>query len=138
MVRARIGMRMGWLVVGCGAGPAPLVPAPTDGVAKPQAVAGDPSGKPVDPAATDRPPTTGPWIGAAGASDFVLPGVNDTVLGVWIDVPAGPQKARAHASVALVIDTSGSMAGAKMDNARRAARSLVEKLGDGDIVSIHP
>src|SRR3954468_4987782 len=137
MVRARIGMLMALLLAGCGAGPATVPPPPMDGVQKPQAVAADPGGRPVDPASTDRPPPSGPWIGASGASDFVLPGVNDTVLGVWIDVPAGLRKTRAHASVALVVDTSGSMSGPKIENARVAARSLVEKLGDGDIVSVH-
>src|SRR5262249_43164601 len=137
MKRARIGMLMALLLAGCGAGPVTATQVPTDGTTKPQTVAADPGSKPLDPVRPDSPPPSGPWIGAAGASDFILPGTNETVLGVWVDVPAGPQKTRAHASVALVIDTSGSMAGAKIEGARRAARSLVEKLGDGDIVSIH-
>jgi Ca-activated chloride channel family protein len=43
---------------------------------------------------------------------------------------------RAHAAVALVIDTSGSMSGSKIENARAAAQALVHKLSDGDIVAI--
>jgi Ca-activated chloride channel family protein len=88
--------------------------------------------------ATDQPggQRSGAWIGAAGESEYLLPGVSETLLGVWIDVPAALRKARAPADVALVIDTSGSMAGPKIENARAAARELVEKLGDGDIVSV--
>jgi Ca-activated chloride channel family protein len=87
--------------------------------------------------ASDQPSRrSGPWIGAAGDSDFLLVGTTDTVLGVWVDVPALAHRARAPADVALVIDVSGSMAGAKIENARAAARELVEKLADGDIVSV--
>lgn len=90
-------------------------------------------------AATDVPGTSarGSWIGAAGESDFVLAGTHDTAIGVWVDVPSAARKAHAPADVALVVDTSGSMAGAKMDSARAAAQSFVNKLSDGDIVSIH-
>ncbi|MBX3186846.1 MAG: VWA domain-containing protein [Labilithrix sp.] len=38
--------------------------------------------------------------------------------------------------VALVVDTSGSMAGAKIDSARSAAATLVRNLKDGDIVAL--
>lgn len=38
--------------------------------------------------------------------------------------------------VALVIDVSGSMAGAKIENARSAARMLIARLKDGDIVAL--
>jgi Ca-activated chloride channel family protein len=87
--------------------------------------------------ASDQPGKRGgPWIGAAGESDFLLAGTSETVLGIWVDVPSASQKARAPADVALVIDVSGSMAGAKIENARAAARDLVDKLADGDIVSI--
>lgn len=90
--------------------------------------AGD-NGEPVK----DKP---GPWIGAAGASDFVMAGVSDTSLGVWVDVPQSLAKVHTPAAVALVVDTSGSMAGAKIENARAAARELISKLSDGDIVAI--
>src|SRR5262249_18985057 len=87
--------------------------------------------------ATDTPTKRGgTWIGAAGESDFMLAGTHDTTLGVWVDVPAASTRSRAPADVALVIDVSGSMAGAKIENARLAARDLIEKLADGDIVSI--
>lgn len=44
--------------------------------------------------------------------------------------------ARARLSVHLVIDVSGSMSGAPLDNAKRAAKSLVDRLEPTDIVSI--
>ncbi|HLM71623.1 MAG TPA: VWA domain-containing protein, partial [Polyangiaceae bacterium] len=79
---------------------------------------------------------SGTWIGASGASDFVLTGTSDTFLGVWVDVPSNIKKIQAPAAVAVVIDTSGSMAGPKMEHARSAAKSLIDKLPDGDIVSV--
>ncbi|MDX2015037.1 MAG: VWA domain-containing protein [Myxococcaceae bacterium] len=46
------------------------------------------------------------------------------------DVPHQP------VSLAVVVDVSGSMAGYKMDQAKRAARSLVQQLGDGDELAL--
>ncbi|MBK9259468.1 MAG: VWA domain-containing protein [Polyangiaceae bacterium] len=61
----------------------------------------------------------------------------ETTLGVWIDVPSGQTGLRSKSSVALVVDTSGSMGGEKIEHARAAARRLVDSLPDGDILSIH-
>lgn len=140
MKKSLLGVLMACVLGGCAASPvappiapgAPVLSVAADDAAKPVVA-------PTIAVATDEPSRSpaGPWVGAAGASDFVMVGVSDTVLGVWIDVPSASQKKHAPASVALVIDVSGSMAGAKIDNARSAARSLVEKLADGDIVSIH-
>ena len=47
--------------------------------------------------------------------------------------PAGP---RPDTAVSLVIDRSGSMAGDKIRQARRAAKMLISRLGDHDRVSI--
>ncbi|MFO0613894.1 MAG: VWA domain-containing protein [Polyangiaceae bacterium] len=81
--------------------------------------------------------TQGPWIGAAMASDAMLAGPNESFVAVWVDVPKAEQKVHAPASVAIVIDTSGSMAGAKIGNARKAAAKFVDGLADGDFVSLH-
>ncbi len=117
-----------------GSSPAGTEPAAPAATAKPiAAVAVAPDSPEEHPAAA----ANGTWIGAAGASDLVLAGGGDTFMGVWVDVPSVARRARAPVSLALVVDTSGSMAGAKMDNARSAAKSLVDSLGDGDIVSIH-
>jgi Ca-activated chloride channel homolog len=136
MKRLITGMLMVSALAACA--PAPILvaaapaAAPTDAALAPAMASAD-----LAIQATDQPGRRGgPWIGAAGESDFLLAGPNDTVLGVWVDVPSASQGARAPADVALVIDTSGSMAGAKIENARAAARALVLGLADGDIVSI--
>ncbi|EYF03628.1 vWA domain-containing protein [Chondromyces apiculatus] len=78
----------------------------------------------------------GTWIGAAGASDFVVPGRQETQLGVWIDVPAARRRARVPSAVSLVVDVSGSMGGDKILHARTAARAFVDGLSDGDLISV--
>jgi Ca-activated chloride channel family protein len=98
----------------------------------------------VDPAQTDtgdvpRRDTgraSGTWIGVAPESDVLPSGASTTSLGVWIDAPTARPRAHVPMDVSLVIDTSGSMAGAKIENARRAAALLVDDLSDGDIVSV--
>ena len=142
MMKSLLGVLMACVVGGCAASPA-VAPIAADTAPVKPIVAEDASRTPVSPAlvaaAPDEPSRSpgGPWIGASGASDFVMAGVSETVLGVWIDVPSASHHKHAPAAVALVIDVSGSMAGSKMDNARLAARAFVDKLSDGDIVSIH-
>lgn len=115
--------------------PAPMVVSPVaDGT--PLAASPAPNADAAARASDTPARPNGAWIGAAGESEYLLAGRTETVLGVWVDVPRTAQRARAPADVALVIDTSGSMAGAKMDNARIAARGLTDKLSDGDIVSL--
>lgn len=117
--------------------PAPVLVQPVAANDAPPAPAAAPRVDVAAARASDQPArSNGLWIGAAGDSEYVLAGTSDTVMGVWVDVPASAQRARAPADVALVIDTSGSMAGAKMDNARLAAQELVDRLADGDVVSI--
>ncbi len=91
-----------------------------------------------DPAATDlpHPAQNGTWVGVAAESDVLLAGDSSATLGVWIDAPEARPHAHVPVDVSLVIDTSGSMAGAKIENARRAAGLLIDNLADGDIVSI--
>ena len=142
MKKSLLGVLMACVLGGCAAAPVapPIAPAaPVSPVAADINADAKQVASPVVVAAPDEPlrAPAGPWVGAAGASDFVMAGVSETVLGVWVDVPSASQKKHAPASVALVIDVSGSMVGAKMENARSAAHALVEKLADGDIVSIH-
>lgn len=82
---------------------------------------------------------TADWVGGSPIRTEVHIGEDGTTwVGVWVDVPAQQgHAARPPMDVALVIDTSGSMAGDKMRNARMAASSLVETLANGDIVSLY-
>jgi Ca-activated chloride channel family protein len=102
-------------------------------------VAGDPSPDAVALAvASDAPNPNAPWVGAAPASDVFLAGSSDSFMAVWVDVPKTTVEKHAPAAVALVIDTSGSMAqGNKIAHAREAATRMVSSLRDGDIVSLH-
>ncbi len=129
--RMLFGLLMASMIGGCAVNPPPVTPeAPA-----PEVVAAAPE-HPDVPVNNDGPSRrNGPWIGAAGASDFVLAGTTDTVMGVWVDVPTA-QRGRAPASVALVIDTSGSMAGVKIEKTRLAAQKLVDKLSNGDAVMV--
>jgi Ca-activated chloride channel homolog len=52
------------------------------------------------------------------------------------EAQAGQSQNRPEVNVCIAIDRSGSMAGEKMENARRGALSAVAKLRDGDIVSV--
>ncbi len=130
-----------FLVVGCAkTGPSIQSPGtgPNGGIAK----ATD------DPASTDGPGEPGPsgdrysaarsgtWIGAAAEGDVLASGTRDTFLGVWVDVPEARPESRPPMEVALVVDTSGSMAGSKIESARGAATQLVKSLRDGDIVAL--
>jgi Ca-activated chloride channel family protein len=77
------------------------------------------------------------WVGASAESDVVLAQGGESVMGVWVDVPTALRTTvRAPVDLALVIDTSGSMQGAKIQAARASARSIIERLQDGDILSI--
>lgn len=142
------GLILSCLVAGCGTSATTGKPPEVAGGNQAK-VAADPAktdaAKPTDTtqqvaAKTDggEPASTanGMWIGASGASDFVIKGTSDTFMGVWVDVPSSIKQVQMPAAVALVIDTSGSMAGPKMQNARQAAHTLVNRLGDGDIVTI--
>lgn len=80
------------------------------------------------------------WIGGSPVQTRVVVGADgETYVGVWIDAPDQAVRTveRAPMAISLVIDTSGSMAGDKITNARMAASSLLETLSDGDIVSIY-
>ncbi len=91
---------------------------------------------PKEPADVKRQASTLPWIGASAEGEMLPSGTHETFLGVWVDVPEARPESRPPMELALVVDTSGSMAGAKIENARNAASTLVRSLKDGDIVAL--
>ncbi len=130
-------------LAGCARGTAG--PAHTRTAVDPPAPAAPVATDPAPTAATsqDAPPAVattevqGPWIHAQPDSDAVLARGGEGFVGVWVDVPVAAQgRVRAPVDLALVIDTSGSMEGAKIQAARASARSLVQHLADGDILSV--
>ncbi len=68
----------------------------------------------------------------------VLPADSDSETFLFVDVSATDAVARTPAplDLAIVIDRSGSMAGKRMTNAMAAARTAIQRLRDGDIVSV--
>ena len=79
------------------------------------------------------------WLHAAPVQTQVLQGGDgNTWVGFWVETPAAAEATqRAPLDVSLVVDTSGSMSGAKIANARMAAASFLESLADGDLVSLY-
>lgn len=68
-----------------------------------------------------------------------LPSVapSETYLYVQVKAPTGSQAVKsAPLDLAIVIDRSGSMQGKRLQNAVDAARGMVRRLRDGDVVSI--
>ncbi|HYG36461.1 MAG TPA: VWA domain-containing protein [Clostridia bacterium] len=68
--------------------------------------------------------------------DYVLSG-SPQELTVKIDLTAGAKKhKRTPLNLAVILDRSGSMSGAKIEKARQAAMGLVDQLFPGDIFSL--
>ncbi|MBZ0235877.1 MAG: VWA domain-containing protein, partial [Deltaproteobacteria bacterium] len=68
----------------------------------------------------------------------VLPADADSETFLFVDVSAdaGRSAARVPLNLAIVVDKSGSMKGKRMANAIAATRRAIERLRDGDIVSL--
>ncbi len=79
------------------------------------------------------------WFQGAPVRSRVVVGADgETYVGLWIDAPTVQTGAqRLPLDVALVVDTSGSMSGAKINSARLAAASFIDNLAQGDIVSLY-
>jgi Ca-activated chloride channel family protein len=125
-------------VAGCASAPATpkaAAPVPERGAEPAPVVAETP---PPPAAPVNRPiAPQGPWVGAAAESEVVLSRGGDAFVGVWVDIPEGTRaKVRAPVDLALVVDTSGSMEGAKIQAARASARTIVQRLADGDVISV--
>jgi len=59
-------------------------------------------------------------------------------LHVMVEVACGevPERAKGHSNLALVIDRSGSMDGAKLEAAKQSISDLVQRLGQDDAVGV--
>lgn len=120
---------------------APTATAPTRATQAPAVVAGGSTpvatdSRGTEPADVASPHRNATWIGASAEGEMLMSSTRETFLGVWVDVPDARPEIRPAMEVALVIDTSGSMAGAKIESARNAAAMLVRSLKDGDIVAL--
>jgi Ca-activated chloride channel family protein len=81
----------------------------------------------------------GEWFQGAPVRSRVVVGADgQTYVGLWIDAPTVESAGhRLPLDVALCVDTSGSMSGAKIESARMAAASFIDNLAQGDIVSLY-
>jgi Ca-activated chloride channel homolog len=80
----------------------------------------------------------GSWLHASPVQTRVMEnGDGTTWVGFWVDTPTVATAQRPPLDVALVVDTSGSMSGDKIANARLAAASFLDGLSDGDIASVY-
>lgn len=77
-------------------------------------------------------------LDAALSHGYLAPGDNGNNLYSSIDITAADLKGmeRPAVNVALVIDRSGSMEGLPMIDAKKAAQNFVERLGNGDTLSV--
>ncbi len=70
-------------------------------------------------------------------SSHLLQGLRETYLAVTVTAPTGKtNRVRPQVNLAVVIDRSGSMAGEKLDHARRAAQKLIAQLLPTDRFSV--
>lgn len=70
-------------------------------------------------------------------SSHVLAGAHETHMAVTVQAPDDPgARRRPPVNLAIVIDRSGSMQGQKIEDAKGAARQLVDQLEPGDRVAI--
>ena len=105
----------------------------------PRATSSTSASAPVAPARTISAPVASPTgtLSFTAASTHQLLSTNGGDAWAVIDVTAANRAlAPQRVSLAVVIDVSGSMAGAKMLQAKHAASSLVNRLGDDDELAL--
>ncbi len=92
---------------------------------------------PQQPTVAPAPAGTGTFRVEAGLSHTTLaPQGGEAFARVAIEGVADPNAARTPMSLTIVIDRSGSMEGAKMNDAKRAALEALAALAPGDRVSV--
>ncbi|HUQ01375.1 MAG TPA: VWA domain-containing protein [Kofleriaceae bacterium] len=107
----------------------------------------DPARGPTAPGAKTPPPpdvdrshfTAGKTLMMEGRLGHpTLPADSDSETFLFVDVSAdaGRTAARVPLNLSIVVDKSGSMKGKRMTNAIAATRRAIERLRDGDIVSV--
>lgn len=74
--------------------------------------------------------------GALGSPLILMGGDRTVYARIRVSTVARPQKERRPVDVALAIDTSGSMEGAAIEEARRAAGKVIDTLHDGDLLAV--
>lgn len=135
-----VGLGLVMLALGSGCAKGSTVQAANAPAAAPIAASGSQPGVATNAVAKEpadvRRAAQSTWIGAAAEGEMLMAGTHETFLGVWVDVPEARPEARPPMELALVVDTSGSMTGEKIENARKAASMLVSNLKDGDIVAL--
>jgi len=67
---------------------------------------------------------------------YVVPGTSDVFATLEVSAVDVPGARRAPVNMALVIDRSGSMSGPKLQNAKRAAKELLDRLDARDSLAI--
>ncbi|GMU62218.1 MAG: hypothetical protein AMXMBFR34_39810 [Myxococcaceae bacterium] len=105
--------------------PSPPAPAPVPAPAPPAPKPPEPVGHPGSLSLTGRL-----------SHPYVVPGTSDVFATLEVTAVEVPGSARAPVNLALVIDRSGSMSGAKIEQARRAALRLVDLLNEHDRLAI--
>ncbi|MCC7382858.1 MAG: VWA domain-containing protein [Deltaproteobacteria bacterium] len=104
--------------------PLPFTPAPPPA---PSPIAGDSTARIGDLITLD---------GALSNSFVRAEATQDLFLQLMLRAKEVPGRTRAPLALAIVIDRSGSMAGEKIEQARSAARQLVDRLADSDEIAV--
>jgi Ca-activated chloride channel family protein len=115
--------------------PGPAAPIPTPPPAPRHDVPSPaPQPQPQPPAPVAKPGSL--TLNGKLSHPYVVPGTSDVFATLEVSAVDVPGARRAPVNMAVVFDRSGSMAGAKLANAKRAARELLDRLDERDSLAI--